>query len=95
MTRGTGIVVIADPAKPEKVRVGIAASGIENSAFAVDFSTVKVFSANAKGVTGKLTGSGVLIGGGIGGGFSSTCKYSLERTSDDPPAEPATCDEPL
>jgi len=90
--------VIVDPAKPEKARAGLVAEGqFSEGAFAVDFSTVKVFAANTKGVTGKLTGTGVLISAsGIGGGVSSTCKYSLERTSDVPPPPPSeSCAAPM
>jgi hypothetical protein len=86
--------VVVDPAKPEKARAGLAADGFIGSAFAVDFSTVKVFPPNAKGVTGKLTGSGVLISSAVEN-VSGTCKYTFERTSEDPPVDPATCDDPI
>jgi hypothetical protein len=90
--------VIVDPAKPDKARAGLVAvvESLTAAAFAVDFSTVKVFAANAKGATGKLTGSGVFISAsGLGGGISSTCKYSLERTSETPPTPPEEgCDGP-
>ncbi|MBM4265896.1 MAG: hypothetical protein FJ144_04680 [Deltaproteobacteria bacterium] len=83
--------VVVDPARPDKARAGLVAGGdfLTAAAFAVDFSTVKVCAANAKGVTGKLTGTGVFISAsGLGGNVSSTCKYSLERTSETPPTPP-------
>jgi hypothetical protein len=89
--------VVVDPAKPEKARAGLVAGPVAStgSAFAVDFARVKVFPDNGNGVTGKLTGSGVLIGSSIGGAVSASCKYSLERTSDAPPPPPPSCEEPV
>jgi hypothetical protein len=86
--------VVVNAANPKQVRAGLVAGLISGPgfAFAVDFSTVKVFPANGKGVTGKLMGSGVLISSSLGGGTSGSCKYAFERTSDAPPPPPASCD---
>jgi hypothetical protein len=87
--------VVVDAAKPNQVRAGLVGglAPFPGSAFAVDFSTVKVFPDNGNGVTGKLTGSGVLISSSsIGGDTSGSCKYTFERTSDAPPPPPESCD---
>jgi hypothetical protein len=85
--------VVMSPSKP-KARAGLVAGPVEapGFAFAVDFSSLKVFPVNAKGVTGKMKGSGVLISSSIGGGTSATCKYIFERTSDLPPPPPESCE---
>ena len=90
--------VVVNPAKTKQVRAGLVIAGMPppGSTFAVDFSSVKVFPVNGKGVTGKLKGKGVLIGlgpsirGGGFGGTSAGCKWSFERTDDTPPTDPPT-----
>jgi hypothetical protein len=84
--------VVVNPAKPKQVRAGLAAEGPTASAFAVDFSSVKTFPANAKGITGKLKGKGVLVASSFGA-TSGSCKWSFERTSAMAPADPPeSCD---
>ena len=87
--------VVVNPTNPKQVRAGlVAGDGAPGSAFAADFSSVKVFPPNAKGVTGKLKGKGVIIQT-LFYGASGSCKWSFERTSTMAPANPPESCDPM
>jgi len=83
-------IVVANPDKPSMARAGLVARESELFAFAVEFQSAKVFPVNGKGVSGKMKGKGVFIGSGFAA-LSSSCKWTFERTSETPPAEPVDC----